>query len=196
MRKRSAKPYDPPNYGPEAVTRRCDATDCAEEGAFRAPKSRDRLNDYFWFCLDHVRQYNKAWNYYADMSAQDVETDIRRSTTWDRPTWPFGTRDGQQSRSQAYRVNDPFGFMDDDDPEESARGNERRGPRGADVNTAEAKAVKLMELQPPLTMERLKRRYKELVKLHHPDANGGDKEAEERLKDINEAYATLRRFLT
>jgi curved DNA-binding protein CbpA len=50
-------------------------------------------------------------------------------------------------------------------------------------------------LEPPLSLDRLKRRYKELVKKHHPDANGGDRGAEERLKSINEAYTTLRRFL-
>ncbi|MFO1060844.1 MAG: DnaJ domain-containing protein, partial [Dongiaceae bacterium] len=35
-------------------------------------------------------------------------------------------------------------------------------------------------------------RYKSLVKRLHPDANGGDKAAEERLKHINLAYSTLK----
>ena len=48
-----------------------------------------------------------------------------------------------------------------------------------------------MELTQPVTPEAIKRRYKELVKKHHPDANGGDKQAEERFKAINQAYATL-----
>jgi DnaJ-class molecular chaperone len=37
----------------------------------------------------------------------------------------------------------------------------------------------------------VKARYKELVKRHHPDANGGDKSAEERFKTVSEAYRTL-----
>jgi len=44
----------------------------------------------------------------------------------------------------------------------------------------------------PVTLHEVKARYKELVKRHHPDTNGGDKEAEERLKLINQAYTTLK----
>ena len=53
-----------------------------------------------------------------------------------------------------------------------------------------------MGLTPAVTEKELKARYKQLVKKHHPDANGGDKQAEERLKIINEAYTTLKKFLT
>jgi hypothetical protein len=169
------------------AVRACDYPGCGEEGTHRAPKARNRLNDYYWFCLDHVREYNKAWNYYDGMSDNEVEEDIRRSTTWNRPSWPFGTmKPGQGPRR---RVNDPFGFMDDD---EEAGETRRRQP----ADTAEGKAAAVLGLEPPFTLERLKARYKELVKKHHPDANGGDKAAEERLKSINEAYTTLRRFLS
>ena len=44
----------------------------------------------------------------------------------------------------------------------------------------------------PTTLDAVKLRYKELAKRHHPDANGGSRESEERLKTINLAYATLR----
>jgi curved DNA-binding protein CbpA len=50
----------------------------------------------------------------------------------------------------------------------------------------------VFQIEPPFTMVRLKARYKELVKLHHPDAHGGDKAAEEKLKVINQAYSTLK----
>lgn len=176
------------NFAPQKPgVRTCDRPGCTEEGTHRAPKARDRLNDYYWFCLDHVREYNRSWNYYDGMSDNEVEEDIRRSTTWNRPSWPFGTmKPGQGPRR---RVNDPFGFMDDDE-----EGGETRRRQPAD--TAEGKAAAILGLEPPFTLERLKARYKELVKKHHPDANGGDKAAEERLKSINEAYTTLRRFLS
>lgn len=171
-----------------AHTRVCDHPDCAEPGEHRAPQARDRLNDYYWFCLDHVREYNKAWNYYAGMSNYEVEEDIRRSTTWERPTWRLGAG---RLRSQAFQsIRDPFDVLHDES--EKVDDPSARRPR---QDTAEGRAVAIMGLEPPLTLERLKRRYKELVKLHHPDANGGDKAAEERLKSINEAYTTLRRFL-
>ena len=44
----------------------------------------------------------------------------------------------------------------------------------------------------PTTLDEVKARYKELAKRHHPDANGGDRDAEERLKAINLAYAAVR----
>ena len=58
--------------------------------------------------------------------------------------------------------------------------------------SAEAKALSTMDLSPPVTLDKLKARYKELVKRFHPDTHGGDKAAEERLKLINQAYSTLR----
>src|SRR3989337_1134792 len=39
--------------------------------------------------------------------------------------------------------------------------------------------------------DEIKRAYRKLAQKHHPDANPGKKEAEERFKDISEAYATL-----
>jgi curved DNA-binding protein CbpA len=50
----------------------------------------------------------------------------------------------------------------------------------------------VFDLAPPVTFAGLKSRYKELVKAHHPDAHGGDRAAEERLKVINQAYTTLK----
>ena len=44
----------------------------------------------------------------------------------------------------------------------------------------------------PTTLDAVKTRYKELAKRHHPDANGGDRASEERLKTINLAYAAVR----
>ncbi len=68
----------------------CDIPGCTEAGAFRAPKSRSQLNDYHWFCLDHVRAYNAGWDFYKGMSPAEVEAQLRADTAWQRPTWPLG----------------------------------------------------------------------------------------------------------
>ena len=47
-------------------------------------------------------------------------------------------------------------------------------------------------LEWPVSLDAVKSRYKELAKRHHPDANGGDRASEERLKTINLAYAAVR----
>ena len=62
---------------------------CCKKAEYRAPKSRSNLNDYHWFCLEHIREYNKSWNYYEGMSENEIEIEIRSSTTWERPTWPI-----------------------------------------------------------------------------------------------------------
>lgn len=40
--------------------------------------------------------------------------------------------------------------------------------------------------------EDIRKKYRELAKRYHPDKTGGDKKAEERLKEINEAYDVLK----
>ena len=125
----------------------CEHPGCTEIGEHRAPRSRERLGDYYWFCLEHVREYNKSWNYYAGMSDVEVEADLRRSTTWDRPTSRFGAGD-RAVRGQAFhRVRDTFNFLDEDgdDP--------RTGPTNRPSSfSPEGKAFATMGLEPPLTL--------------------------------------------
>lgn len=171
---------------PEPPMRPCDHPGCAGGGDFRAPRSRLELNSYYWFCLDHVRAYNSAWNYYAGMSDAEIEAEIRRDTVWQRPTWRLGARHGPSPR-----VHDPFGFRREGGPAGEHAGGGANG-RAARAASAQAQALAVFDLEPPLTAVALKARYKVLVKLHHPDAHGGDKAAEEKLKIINQAYATLK----
>jgi DnaJ domain len=179
---------------PEAPVRPCDHPGCEAGGDFRAPRSRLQLNSYFWFCLDHVRNYNSAWNYYAGMSDAEIEAEIRRATVWERPSWRLG-----QLHAPGYgaRVRDPFGFHNGANGKEHngagyGNGNGRHAGSAARAISAREQALAVFDIEPPFTAVRLKARYKVLVKQHHPDAHGGDKAAEEKLKIINQAYATLK----
>jgi hypothetical protein len=148
------------------------------------------LRDYIWFCLEHVRAYNASWDFYAGMSQDEIEAAIRRDVTWQRPTWPLG---GAGPRRRPYGpedIHDPYGVFNGAEPEREYR--ERRRQSG-DAELAEALSV--MDLSLPTSIEELKARYKDLVKRHHPDANGGDGGDEELLKAINRAYTTLKRRL-
>src|SRR4051812_40334522 len=100
---------------PPVMERRCDMPSCACAGEYRAPKARNRLNEYFWFCLDHVRAYNAQWDYYAGMSTVEIEAHLRADTLWHRPTWPLGGRQakGPQDQGRQYHFRDPFGLFDD-----------------------------------------------------------------------------------
>jgi hypothetical protein len=120
------------------------------------------------------------------MSAAEIEAEIRNDTVWQRPTWPLGSRVGTIFGP---RVRDfgMFGFEDDPTAQE---GRERARKRPL---TEQEQALAVFDLDLPVTQDGLKSRYKELVKLNHPDAHGGDKLAEERLKIINQAYSTLKK---
>lgn len=182
-RVRTSSRYQPE---PPPAPRACDVPSCDCAGEYRAPKARDRLNDYFWFCLDHVREYNKAWDFYAGMSEGEIERHLRYDTSWQRPTWPMGN---WRVRENALRDEALRGYRFGDAGQRARAEEEaaRRPPR-----TEEDAALETLDLQAPVDFVRIKARYRELVKLHHPDANGGDKQAEERLKLINQAYNALK----
>lgn len=185
-------PYNPRYVKePESITRPCEHPDCDLPATHRAPRSPRELNSYRWFCLDHVRAYNQAWNYYAGMTPGEIEAQIRNDTIWQRPTWPFGTNISAYRR-RAERFEQAY---------EAFTGEKQEGPRQeheggrheyAAPSDPEAEAMATLELEPPLTAAALKARYKALVKRYHPDANGGDKASEDMLKAINQAYATLK----
>ena len=169
--------------------RLCDHPGCIAGGDFRAPKSRLDLHDYYWFCLEHVRAYNSAWNYYAGMSDAEIEAEIRHDTVWQRPSWKLGDRHGP---AYADRVRDHFGVFSNGSQTGGWQDNGRPDAAVRRLLSAREQALAVFEIEPPFTPVRLKSRYKALVKLHHPDAHGGDKAAEEKLKIINQAYATLK----
>ncbi len=165
--------------------RACDHPGCAGDGEFRAPKSRKALNEYYWFCLDHVREYNRAWDFCAGMSVEEIEKMVRSDVTWQRASWPLGRLTSSRFFGlDPERIKDHFGLFGDDFWAKKDR-------RPAAKASPEDDARRVMEIKGPMTLASLKARYKELCKRHHPDANGGDKAAEERFKEIGQAYRTL-----
>jgi len=170
--------------------RPCDHPGCSQAGDHRAPRSPDDLKSYYWFCLDHVQAYNRAWNYYADMDEEQIEAQIRFDTQWQRPTWPLGQRGGFDFDRRPEGFDDPFEMFVEARAQAQARRARQEAPS---IRLGrEEKALQTLDLSPPITPDRLKSRFKELVKKLHPDANGGDKEAEEQLRLVIEAYATLK----
>ena len=173
--------------------RLCDAPGCPLPSEHRAPRSRGDLRSYYWFCLEHVRTYNRQWNYYAGLSPEEIEREIRAATTWWRPTWPLGARSGHgvRHKNDHPRVYySAFGMEDWEHERVAPAGNGIGGWRPR-PGSEEERALGVFDMDPPVTRDGVKARYKVLVKRHHPDANFGDKDAEERLKLINRAYSAL-----
>lgn len=173
----SRRAYAPDPHAPGCT---CEMPGCTQPAGFRAPRSRESLNDYWWFCLDHVRDYNAKWDFYKGMSGEQIEAQLRLDTGWQRPTWPLGKLG---PHLDAGRIEELIDRM---------HAPNRRPPR-ADATPPELRQpLDTLGLEWPTTIATVKSRYKELAKRHHPDANGGSREAEERLKLINLAYAALR----
>lgn len=164
----------------------CAKPGCTEDGLYKAPRSSHDVRDYIWFCLDHVREYNKSWNYFEGMDEIAMEDAIRRSTTWERPSWKFGTSaKSPDGTAWQAKFDDPFGVMGD--------GSQQRASSQPQLSPDQRKAWSIFGLSPCMDQDKVKKRYKELAKTHHPDANGGSREAEDRLKTINWAYSILKK---
>jgi hypothetical protein len=173
-----------------ANLRVCEHPGCAEGGEFRAPRSRENLDQYRWFCLEHVREYNSKWDFYAGMSEDDIEKQIRADQTWRRPTWKMsGQARVKLATDPLELLIDPYDVLADS----GARLRHKRAEAQRNsLPIAEQQALSVLDLTWPQTRQGVKTRYKELAKRYHPDANGGDREAEERIKQINQAYSTLK----
>jgi hypothetical protein len=156
---------------------------CSAPGEYRAPKSRYALHEYWWYCLEHVRGYNAAWDFYRGMTPGEIEAHLRSDTVGQRPTWPLGRLGAVHIDEDLLR--DPLRDF------ARPKASERPGP-GVEPPSEMRGPLATLGLGWPITLDALKTRYKELAKRHHPDANNGDRAAEERLKTINIAYAALR----
>ena len=163
-----------------ARARLCDHSGCGETGEHRAPMHRGEDTPFFWFCLEHVRQYNSAWDYFDGWSETEIERFRREAVTGHRPTWRFGMtpRDGNVLAG----AFDPLGLF---------KGDIAGAVAGRPLPEPARQALAELDLDDSVSLHEIKMRYKQLVKRFHPDANGGDKRAEDRFKKVNEAYTRL-----
>jgi hypothetical protein len=177
----------------------CQWNGCNRPGAHRAPKGRGRDGEYFSFCIDHVREYNAAYNYFDGMSDDQVADFQKDAMTGHRPTWKVGanswahgTSEGEKAREQpgtaGANMHDPHGVF----AERARRAREEPVERRRQLKPLERKSMETLQLSDGASKEEIKARFKELVKRHHPDANGGDTRSEDTLREIIQAYNYLK----
>jgi len=166
----------------------CAAEGCAQAGEFRAPgggRGKDGLRDWRWLCLDHVREFNSRYNYFDGMSPDEIASAQSPHPSWDRKTRAFA--------SNAYArgdIDDPLGLL-------SGRyGTGAFAPaaaRNGRVLTGKDRgALAVLRLDDAASLADIRRRYTELVRRFHPDANGGDRTHERQLQDVIDAYTHLK----
>lgn len=179
----------------EAAAPVCQWDGCSEKGVHRAPVGRNAEGSFFLFCFEHVKEYNKGYNYFSGLSDNEIARYQKEAITGHRPTWTVGVNGSARSSplhadinsaQAAGRVKDPFGFV------RQTRAGNRAAPQQRKLKTLETKAFETLELPANATAKDIKSRYKELVKKHHPDANGGDRGSEERFRAVIQAYQLLK----
>lgn len=171
-------------------TKNCDHIGCQRPGSHRAPKGREHANQFWHFCLEHVAEYNKRWDYFAGMSDSEWSAYQAREEVGHRPTWTLrggrGDRLAAAARGfQAGMKYDPFGMFGHDPAAPTPRQRRR-------LTRLQAKALDVMSLPEEADAVQIRARYAELVKRWHPDSNGGDRGAETNLQRVLAAYQALK----
>jgi hypothetical protein len=171
----------------ETSTRLCHHDGCREPGKFRAPRAPDVLDDYLWFCQTHVREYNQKWNFFDGTTEAEINAQQSKDKVWERKTKPFidpetrawarlGIEDAQQV----------LGGNATQNPGRNVPGGSRRLP------STEQRAIDILEARDTWTKTELRAAYKKLIKVLHPDINGGDRSQEEQLQLVVWAWEQIK----
>lgn len=169
---------------------RCAEPGCSKAGVYRAPQGRGREGRFFHFCLNHVREYNRSYNYFNGMSDADIARYQAQTATGHRPTWSMGVNGKAEASFSEFAdgFRDPFGLFSG----RFGAGRDQEEVRRRPVHNAQRKSLSALNLDETASAADIKSRYKALVKRHHPDANGGDRSSEHRLREIIQAYTYLK----
>lgn len=177
----------------------CQWKGCRGPGLYRAPRGRGRDGQYYVFCLEHVRQYNASYNYFDGMNDREVEDFQKDAITGHRPTWNVGLNLSNKSKPAAVngaapprpstmRAQDPHGFF----AWRARAAREAPVEERRTLRPLERKSLQTLNLPEGATRIEIKARFKELVKIHHPDTNGGDARFADKLREIIQAYNFLK----
>jgi hypothetical protein len=182
----------------EAEGPACEHPGCAAVGLHRAPKGRGREGQYWHFCLDHVRAYNASYNYFAGMTDAAVAAYQKDAVIGHRPTWAMGVNSTAKSDNSAeaptrdWEYLDPLGILKGQSFRQGRPSRVQPEPKRRRFSGPVRRALDVLGLDETADGPAIKTQYKALVKRFHPDANGGDRSFEERLRDIIKAHDTLK----
>jgi curved DNA-binding protein CbpA len=208
--KLDSKYFDSIRVGPkrerEAAAREeqnphCQWKGCEKPGRHRAPRGRGRDGQFFLFCIDHVRQYNASYNYFEGMNDSEVQTFQKDALTGHRPTWKVGMNGDAKPAPDAgadaaqpnkgplgWRALDPHQFF----ARRAKAAREAPAETRRQLKPLEKKSLQTLNLSGSASRIEIKARFKELVKVYHPDANGGDARSGDKLREIIQAYNFLK----
>lgn len=182
----------------ETSSRECEHEGCKEGGKFRAPKSADNLDEFVWFCQEHIRQYNRQWNFFENHTEQEFDDQVESDKTWGRDTKPFKDTIKEKSKNAAHPEGQAYKRFGFDDPYEVLGENGTLNPasgamaRHRRLPPTERKAIEILGAGDAMTKTEIRKVYKSMVKAMHPDLNGGRRDDEERLAEVVWAWDQIK----
>ena len=162
----------------------CEWENCKETGEFKAPTERDNSKNYKWLCSEHIKLFNKKWDYFDGMDQNEIENFLKSDMTWHRPTQKFGSSDNFFNILWNNALNDNFVFFKKEKMSQHLNGGR--------LSEKDRDAFKIMGLECNADWSIIQKKFKTLVKKFHPDRNAGNKEFEDKLKKITLAYSHLK----
>ena len=166
----------------------CEWKNCKESGKFKAPLEKDNSRNYKWLCEEHIKSFNKNWNYFEGMSQKEIENFVKSDLTWHRPTQQFGSSDNFFNILWNNALSDKFNLFKEDKIFNSSD-NKKLSEKDKD-------AFKIMDLEFNANWLSIQKKFKTLVKKFHPDRNSGNKQFEDKLKKVTLAYSHLKLIMT
>ena len=170
----------------ETSSRICEHPKCRQRGKFRAPKSPDHLDEFYWFCQKHVREYNLKWDFFKARPAKKAKDNGSAETNG------RSAEDQQRSRQkkawQRLGIEDPLEILGE-------KGTSRTAAASAGSRRLlpdERRALEILDAQNSWSKKQIRQQYKSLVKVYHPDLNGGDRSEEDRLKKVVWAWDQIK----
>lgn len=184
---------DEPPVWAAAHTRLCDAPGCPRKAVVRLAKSPREPAAKAWLCGPHAQEHNRRWNFFDGLSETEAAAAARASLYGDRPTWSMGRNDRARAAGRARGpadLRDAFGLFG-----EAMRRRPGPGPmhNGRVLPKLQAQAFQTLGLRVTAAGPEIRRRYAELVRRFHPDANGGDRSAETQLSEVVRAHQILKK---
>ena len=180
--------------GEDPAKHDCVAPGCESKAACSLPKSPREPRERVWLCLDHARDHNRNWNYFDGLSDEEALKVRQASQYGVRPTWSMGRNDRARAAANARGpadLADAFGvFGKEAKTQIEERGHHRGGKR---LTKLQVNAFDTMALPYAASASEIRRRYAELVRRFHPDANGGDRSAEQQLAEVVKAHQILKK---
>ena len=162
----------------------CEWENCKESGKFKAPQERDNSKNYKWLCKEHIKLFNKNWNYFEGMSQDEIEDFLKSDLTWHRPTQKFASSDNFFNILWNNALSDKFNFF-----KQEKMTNDFTVRK---LSEKDKDAFRIMELELNADWSIVQKKFKTLVKKFHPDRNSGNKRFEDKLKKITLAYSHLK----